>query len=125
MRASVIVSLSALLLVLPHESLATETAAQTMGYGVASCAQFAQDYQVSTAVEENYFNWAQGYMSGLNEMFGVAGAPTYDLSTLTVDDTKASIRNYCASNPLKAYKDAVTVVYFSFTQIPAPKPNHH
>src|SRR5271155_4780470 len=84
-------------------SAADETAA-VMGYGVATCAQFAQDYQINTAVENSYFNWAQGFMSALNLAAGMGKGSTRDLNALRTDDQKAYVRTYCSSHPLDEFQ---------------------
>ena len=55
---------------------ATNDTAATMGYGVTTCAQFAQYYQTNVVVEQEYFNWAQGYMSGVNTLFATVKVAT-------------------------------------------------
>jgi hypothetical protein len=47
----------------------------SMGHGTATCGQFGRDYAEIPAIEESYFYWAQGYMSGLNEQVGADPQP--------------------------------------------------
>jgi hypothetical protein len=84
------------------------------GYGGTSCAQFGAVYKANLAVEDAYYSWALGFMSGINfaqkpgdlrAMRKLSGDP---------DEEKALLRRYCAVNPLKNYMDAVVALYLSF-----------
>jgi hypothetical protein len=102
---------------------AADDTAVAMGFGVQTCAQFAQDYQRETYVENSYFNWAQGYMSGLNTAFALAHASTRDLNAVRTDDEKARIRGYCSDHPLDEVEVAVADLYFSLPLVAPVTPN--
>jgi hypothetical protein len=89
------------------------TTAFEMGIGLSTCAEFAQTFQASISIEDSYFKWAQGYMSGFNTAFAVAKAATRDLNGLTLEDEKTHIRDYCSTHPLDQYVTAVADLYFS------------
>ena len=64
-----------------------------VGPGVDTCQQFASHYKKKpTFSEDHYFSWAQGYMSGLNEVMLVGGEPGRDLSSLSTDRGTIRIR---------------------------------
>jgi hypothetical protein len=78
-----------------------------MGFGVDSCAEFSQRFQVNISIENTYFDWAQGFMSGANTLAQAEKLNSHDLSALTVEDEKSRIRSYCAAHPLNNYYEAV------------------
>jgi hypothetical protein len=48
-------------------SSAAENDYATMGLGSASCGKFAEIFRLGPSrAEEEFFDWAQGFMSGLN-----------------------------------------------------------
>src|SRR5262245_10051256 len=91
-----------------------------MGMGAASCTQFSQHYRSGSDTMENFFfNWAQGYMSGLNyvllEPKVKSGNPLLvyprDLRAIPIGEQKQLIRTYCDKSPDKLYLDAVLSLY--------------
>jgi hypothetical protein len=81
------------------------------GAGSASCAEFAKMYQGDPEhVEDAFFSWAQGFMSGINLAAVTTQRPTRDLAGVAADQRRA-LRTYCANNPLRTYMDAVTEFY--------------
>jgi hypothetical protein len=106
-----------------YHARAAETA-EIMGYGALTCAQFGQDYQKSVDVESQFYNWAQGFMSGLNTGTTVAEKGTVDLHATSIVNQKQKLREYCDEHPLSAYSLAVTVLWASLPIVPysAPKP---
>jgi hypothetical protein len=83
----------------------------TAGPGVATCAQFGEEYGKNTLIEFNFFFWAQGWLSALN----AAEAPQCgrsrslrDLFSVSPDLQKATIRQYCEAHPLAQYTEAIT-----------------
>jgi len=81
------------------------------GYGGTTCAQFGQVYRDNLAIEEPYYSWALGFMSGLN--FAQKPGDLHKMRKLDgdPDEQKGLLRRYCATNPLKNYMDAVTALY--------------
>ena len=81
-----------------------------MGPGSVSCGKFAADYrQNPDQVDNLFFTWAQGFMSGFNvtETTG-----TYrDMTAVPIDAQKKFILNYCDQHPSLEYAKAVMELY--------------
>lgn len=89
------------------------------GVGAATCTDFYQGYMAIPQVEDSYFAWAEGFMSGLNSMMSADKQPTRDLSAMTMDAEKAYLRDYCSSHSADTYPSAVAKLFFSLKQVPA------
>lgn len=82
------------------------------GWGTSTCAQFANIYRLdSKFAEENSFNWAQGFMSGLNYSEIARNGNSKNLGSMSTDQQQRAIRAYCNDHPLADYIDAVMDVY--------------
>src|SRR4051812_1392428 len=82
----------------------------TMGAGMQTCAVFRAHYKGHVPSLENfYFSWAQGYMSGLNVAArrGAANSKTADLNSIPAPTQLRFIREFCDHNPLERYSAAV------------------
>ena len=81
-----------------------------MGPGSVTCGKFAADYrQNPDQVDNLFFTWAQGFMSGFNitETTG-----TYrDMTAVPIDVQKKFILNYCNQHPSLEYAKAVMELY--------------
>ena len=81
-----------------------------MGPGSVTCGKFAADYrQNPDQVDNLFFTWAQGFMSGFNitETTG-----TYrDMTAVPIDAQKKFILNYCDQHPSLEYAKAVMELY--------------
>ena len=88
-------------------------AASGAGPGVSSCLKFALDYTRNPPSEEQYFIWAQGYMSGI--VMTAPGGMDDALDLLPAAYPKESqlawIRSVCAQDPQRSYAHAVRVLY--------------
>jgi hypothetical protein len=62
-------------------------------------------------MEDEYFEWAQGYMAGMNNMFGPARTQPRDLTAMTFSAQKTVIRDFCKANPQEWYEAAIPAVY--------------
>jgi len=62
-------------------------------------------------MEDYYFEWAQGYMAGMNAMFGPEKTLPKDLTATKFSVQKRVIRDFCKSPPLDLYEAAVPAVY--------------
>jgi hypothetical protein len=62
-------------------------------------------------MENLYFVWAQGYLSGFNMVVRAKDHNARDVSALSLDTQKASIREYCSKNPLSYYYQGVLQLY--------------
>jgi hypothetical protein len=86
-------------------------ASEMQGLGATSCAEFAQLYQMDPSSSENsYFDWAQGFMSGLNWGMHANKGRMRELAGVVANQQR-DIRNYCADNPLKTYRHSVIELY--------------
>jgi len=96
----------------------------TMGVGTTSCGQFAKLYQDDPRVwEDHYFDWAQGFMSGMNWASLTQSGRTRDLGAMPVESQQLALRNYCDKHPLGYFVDAVMTLFQSFregTRVPVP-----
>jgi hypothetical protein len=69
------------------------------GIGAVSCGKVADGYrQDPTQVEGVMLAWAQGFMSGSNVSLG--NGQYRDLTAMTLDEQKKSLRAYCDAHPL-------------------------
>ncbi len=88
-------------------------AASGAGPGSSSCLKFALSYTKNPASEEQYFIWAQGYMSAI--MMMASSGVDSDLNLLPASDPQerqmAMIRGICAQDPQRSYSHAVRALY--------------
>jgi hypothetical protein len=96
---------------------ASQAIAQNYGLGVNSCADFARTYAANPKlVEDTYFVWAAGFMSGLNLDAAAFGRPYRIINSNDTASYKLRIRSYCDEHPLVPYAHAVADLY---TTLPA------
>jgi hypothetical protein len=88
-------------------------AVSAAGLGASSCLRFALYYTRIPPSEEQYFVWAQGYMSAI--MMMAPGDIDDDLNLLPASYPKerqmALVRSVCAQDPLRSYSHAVRALY--------------
>jgi hypothetical protein len=81
------------------------------GAGTFTCGKFASDYaKHPEIVEDLYFAWAQGFMSGLNLDLAsgvVNGQKQFRDLDGPIENQKSKIRIYCNAHPLAPFMDAV------------------
>lgn len=100
--------LLALAIFIPTLAVAAVPSGQGYGVGMRSCAYFAKDYAANTsAAEDIYFTWAQGFMSAINLMTMANQGVYADLHSEEMTTYKAQIRSYCNAHPLSQYVAAV------------------
>jgi len=91
------------------------------GVGVTECAEYLQKYRADPELTETvYFSWAQGFMSGWNYKLLNLKQPVYDLSSQSMGQQQAFIRDYCTRKPGATYSEAVLMMYLTLAQRPAP-----
>lgn len=91
----------------------------TAGPGIVPCAEFAEFYRRNPALAEvQYFAWAQGYWSAVNEAVRSRGEPTRDLRVVPNPTKKQLLRSFCDKRPLASYIDAVRELYLTFPENP-------
>ena len=88
----------------------------TMGWGTVTCTAFANMYRGDPKlVEEHLFDWAQGFMSGINSaLIGDSGL-SKNLNSMSIDQQKRAIRAYCNDHPLANYIDAIWDLFNRFS----------
>ena len=81
-----------------------------MGPGSVTCGKFAADYrQNPDQVDNLFFTWAQGFMSGFN-ITETTGSYR-DMTAVPIDAQKKFILNYCDQHPSLEYAKAVMELY--------------
>jgi hypothetical protein len=105
------------ILTFPIPALAAGNTPLATGLGMTSCDQFTKSVRSSPRMEDNYFEWAQGYMAGMNAMFGPARTLPKDLTATKFSDQKKFIRDFCKAHPLEEYEAAVPGVYVSLPTV--------
>jgi hypothetical protein len=84
------------------------------GAGTFTCAEFAQQFKESPETIENlYFAWAQGFMTGQNFGEKIKRDLGGDIET-----QKEFLRTFCNNNPRKSYGEAVVDLYASRKRLP-------
>jgi hypothetical protein len=87
-------------------------AADATGAGLRLCSNFIEDAESQSHSEVDfYFSWAQGFMSGLN-IARLNDEPNR-FKSMSVEDQKSHIRNFCMQNPTAKYFRAVIDLYVS------------
>jgi len=86
------------------------------GFGMLSCTQFGELYRQNPEVMESiFFQWAQGFMSGLNGYLLLSGTPSRDDVTDLGNRSEArqqqAIRSYCDNHAVAKYWQAVEQLY--------------
>ena len=114
-----ILLVSTFLLGLP--AAASAQAIITTGHGLDLCSDLVQSRVLGANVETSYFDWAQGYMSGVNTMLGTAKAPTHNLNAKSDAAQKKMLLDYCTAHPTEPYQSAVVKMLFTFPSVPAEK----
>ena len=86
-----------------------------MGLGTASCADFNSWYRNSPVEVANaFFDWTQGFMSGLNVRLIPAGQPTnLRPSGFPFKDQEEAIRSYCLRHPHLPFSRAATDLWLT------------
>jgi hypothetical protein len=86
------------------QCFAQEEKATIVGAGWVTCAEFAKAYQQNPqSTEDEFFGWAQGYLSGLNDSVFVRK----NLRGWRLEQQKQHIRAFCDKRSLANFRDAV------------------
>jgi hypothetical protein len=91
-----------------------------MGVGTTTCTQFANLYKADQGIEEQYFAWTQGYLSGQNDVRIENKMPYRDLASLSTDAQQRFLRSYCDKHPLGDYLEAVWSLLEELKTAPSP-----
>jgi hypothetical protein len=115
-------ALLALCLLICSGPLAAQEAlpeAPMRGAGASTCAKFADYMRHDSSAEDNFYSWAQGFMSGLNQVIfsmdklttGEGRKGLRNLMATTNHQQKAKLRMYCDRYPLRTYMMGVLELY--------------
>ena len=77
------------------------------GMGTASCVEFLQQVRENPDMENIYFTWAQGLMSGWNTRGLADNHKILYLALITPDQQQAQVREFCETYPDGSYLGAV------------------
>lgn len=92
-------------------------AAAVKGYGAYPCSHYLRDVRQSSQpndVELHYFEWAEGYISRLNdeqEQAGRSPLPSLQPDGFGLEQQLVFIRNYCSANPSRLYAEAAIALW--------------
>ena len=83
------------------------------GIGVSRCVAFNEQRAQTPGLEDYYFVWAQGFMSGvlLRAESGRDAAVDLVSPGLAPDQQRQFLRDYCARNPLRYFFHGVAALY--------------
>jgi hypothetical protein len=95
------------------------------GPGAQTCGEFAFDLRVNRNTENTYFDWAEGFISGMNWADAINDHTAKNIMALSVADQKQVIRDYCNEHPLASYVEAVLDLYNRLPTSDFHKQNSH
>jgi hypothetical protein len=78
-----------------------------MGMGTATCVQFATEYRADAGIEQRFFDWAQGLMSGINDALEDTMGKYRDLNSMPIAQQKEILRAYCDDHPAATYRNGI------------------
>ena len=96
-----------------------------MGLGATSCGKFAELYRMdATRADEEFIDWVQGFMSGLNMALLLDKPPglTKNLAAKSVKDHQQWMRTYCDQHPLSSVEQGALQLFFSLPNNPPVHP---
>lgn len=79
----------------------------TAGIGTATSAKFNRLSDAFPDIEETFFAWAQGLMSGINDALEDTIAQYKDQHSIPLTEQKQILRDFCSEHPTAGYRDAV------------------
>jgi hypothetical protein len=91
----------------------------TMGIGALTCAQFFERYRSDPAIEDRFFDWAQGFMSGLNDALEETVGKYRDLKSIPTAQQKQILRAFCSNNAAAGYRDGINFLLARLTVVPS------
>lgn len=94
-----------------------EEKADILGFGAVSCAEYAKDYKRNQQIENWYYVWHTGFMTGMNTALSIVERDDLkrNLATKSMESMKRELRQYCNSNPLSDFAHAALVVMTGMT----------
>ncbi len=108
-------------LVMNAQAMAADSG-QLAGAGTITCTEYINAYGANPkTAESQFYNWAQGYMSGFNigiiSMLDAKGPYAFRDLTSNPERNQQRIRNYCVTNPTAYYFHAVLDLFDSLPLI--------
>jgi hypothetical protein len=94
----------------------------SMGIGMLTCAGFLEQYRSNPAIEDQLFDWAQGYMSGLNDALQDTIGKYRDLKSIPTAQQKQILRAFCANNAAAGYREGINFLLNRLTIVPSTLP---
>jgi hypothetical protein len=91
----------------------------TMGVGAQTCAQFVAYYRADAGIEQRFFDWAQGLMSGINDALEDTVGKYRDLNSMPIAQQKEVLRAFCISHPASAYRDGINSLLSRLPIVPS------
>ncbi|MER2269082.1 hypothetical protein [Methylobacterium oxalidis] len=87
--------------------------AKIVGIGSSSCVRFNQEIVERSGAEQDYFAWAQGFMSGalIRAPEGVDTGLDLAPPSMPLNVQADFLRAFCAKNNDQGYMDAVRALY--------------
>jgi hypothetical protein len=94
----------------------------SMGIGTATCVQFATEYRADAGIEQRFFDWAQGLMSGINDALEDTMGKYRDLNSMPIAQQKEILRAYCDDHPAAMYRNGINALMNYLTIAPSELP---
>ena len=94
----------------------------SMGIGTATCVQFATEYRADAGIEQRFFDWAQGLMSGINDALEDTIGKYRDLNSMSIAQQKEILRAYCDDHPAATYRNGINALMNYLTIAPSELP---
>ena len=95
------------------------------GAGTSTCTEFVADFKLDPNTFENvYYQWALGFMSGLNTARATQVRPIVDLNAKDRGPQwqMRYLKQFCDRNPLNRYAEAVGDLYRMLPLVWNPTP---
>ncbi len=123
MRALSILTALGLIIVAANTAQPETRQFAVMGIGTSTCAVFANMYKGDPQfAEQQFFVWAQGYLSGWNHGLMITGQPMFDMGSLSTQRQFARLRSYCDQHPLGNFLEAVWTLAEELKMLPPVRP---
>ena len=110
-----------MLLLVAAVQFATGASAQEFaakGSGATSCSEFEKMYKLDpSAADDEFYNWALGFMSGWNFANATAGQPTRNLNATAPAVQETYLRQYCDQQPSQFYIQGAKGLFLSLPLI--------
>jgi hypothetical protein len=90
------------------------------GLGLVTCAKF-NEHRTDPVMEEMFFSWAEGDMTGVNDALQDTIGKYRDLSSLPPAQQKEILRQHCLNNPNATYQDGINLLMSKMTIVPTAR----